>query len=103
MQSPPPIEEHEATVGGFGFAEFQAILPMVEILADMLTIQEASGGHDVADGPAELAAEPVPDDAAGPASGPSTEPPGAGPAPNEPARAALVSAALVPASGTIRH
>ena len=103
MQSPPPMEEHEAAAGGFGFGlgEFHAILPMVEILADMLRIQEGYGGHEVADGPAELAAEPISDDAAGPASGPSTEPPGDGPALNEPAPAA--PAALVPASGTIRH
>ena len=94
MQSPPRMEEHEATVGGIGFAEFHAILPMVEILADMLRIQQGSGGHGVADGPAELAAEPIIDDAAGPASGPATEPPGAAPAPDEPAPAAHVPAAI---------
>lgn len=93
------MEEHEAAAGGFGLGEFHAILPMVEILADMLRIQEGYGGHEVADGPAELAAEPIPDDAAGPASSP---------APDEPAPAALVPAALVPAAlvpapGTIRH
>ena len=102
MQSPPPMEEHEAAAGGFGFGlgEFHAILPMVEILADMLRIQEGYGGHEVADGPAELAAEPIPDDAAGPASSPAPDEP----APAAPAvPAAPVPAALVPAPGTIRH
>ena len=100
MQSPPPMEEHEAAAGGFGLGEFHAILPMVEILADMLRIQEGYGGHEVADGPAELAAEPIPDDAAGPASSPAPDEP----APAAPAvPAAPVPAALVPAPGTIRH
>ena len=102
MQSPPPMEEHEAAAGGFGLGEFHAILPMVEILADMLRIQEGYGGHEVADGPAELAAEPIPDDAAGPASSPAPDEP-APAAPAVPAVLAPMPAVLAPMPPAIRH